>query len=157
MTEHESFKAEKLDNFNSWIETLENRVFIWLDSLPEKSKAYFNFSIESLDEVERYLISKYELNDLQDVSSKSDIDGSLSYVIKVFEENWPNTKYVIELDDEKNILFNIPAIVTQPQIGAAFSPFMFVRGILNLKRTGIFRKNLESRLKQYVTKYGEQE
>jgi len=43
--------------------------------------------------------------------------------------NLPNAKWYIELDDEKNIFFNKPTIITQ--IGAPISPFNLVMRIIN--------------------------
>ncbi|GLR16153.1 hypothetical protein [Portibacter lacus] len=142
-----SNKSEKLRNFAAWVETLDERIIDWLNNLDTSTKIKMNFSIDSLDEVEKFLIKNFTLDSLNVQSNKYAIDGIASYVLKVFEKHWNPSQYTIELDDPKNILFNRPAIITQPQIGAAFSPYMFISGIINLKRIGILRKNLESRMK----------
>lgn len=142
----ENFKEEKRHNFEAWVETIDERIFDWRNSLSEEIKEKTDYSIDSLEVVEEYLIENFTLECLRNQENKFLIDGAASYTIKVFEKHWKNPEYVIELDDERNILYNRPAIVTNPRRGVAFSPYMFISAIVNLKRTGIFRKNLESRL-----------
>lgn len=149
-----SWKKEKRENFEAWIETIDERLSDWFSTLKPELRSLLDYTPASLDEIEKYLINKYELNDLRDPENKHDIDAVASYIIKVFFLNWPKPKYTIELDDEKNILFNRPAIMTNPGIGMAFSPYQILPSTLNSKRVGVFRKILESKKRQYLEKYG---
>lgn len=149
-----SWKKEKRANFEAWIQTLETRLAKWFSMIDPQFAATLDFSPESLDEVEKYLVEKYDLKDLKNPKNKTEIDAAASYILKVFSLNWSNPRYVIELDDEKNILFNRPAIITQPQIGMAFSPYQILPSTINLKRIGGMRKVLESKKRQYAERYG---
>jgi hypothetical protein len=71
---------EKKANFEAWVATLDERVFDWLRNMDGEQKKLFDHSIESLDEVEKYLIGKYGLEDLRDERNKFAIDGAASYV-----------------------------------------------------------------------------
>ena len=156
LTEEE--KAVKLENFNAWILTIDERIYDWMHYLPKQQVEKFDYSVKSLDEVEIYLIKNYELNDLQDKTNnqiKFEIDAAASYVLKVFQLNWPKTVFTIELDDERNILFNRPAIRLVPPIGMDFSPFGIIPSTLNLKRVGGFRKIYEALEKRYFTEFGD--
>lgn len=150
---NEVWKKEKRKNFESWVATIDERLIDWFNVLDEGYRTLFDYSVASLDEVEKYLISKYELEDLKESKNKYDIDGAASYIIKVFATHWAKHKFTIELDDERNILFNRPAIITDPAIGMAFSPYRIIPSTLNLKRVGGFRKILEAKRKQYLEKY----
>ncbi len=150
-----SWKKEKRENFEAWVLMIDDRLLDWFQFLSEEQKSKFDYSVDSLDEIEKYLIGKYKLEDLRDSRNKMEIDAAASYIIKVFFLNWPNPKYTIELDDEKNILFNRPAVITEPQIGMAFSPYQILPSTLNLRRVGGFRKILESKKRQYLEQYGE--
>jgi hypothetical protein len=146
---------EKQDNFEAWVATLDERIFDWLMKMTDEQKRLFDYSIESLDEVQKYLISKYELEDLSDDNNKFDIDCAASYVYSVFMKHLPNYQCLIELKDKKNLQFNQPAINTIPRIGVDFSPYFFLPSIINLKRIGDFRFQLENTTKNYLEEYGD--
>jgi len=157
MTEKQKIKAEKQQNFDAWVQTIDERIYDWFSYLEKDIKQRLDYSIDSLNVVEEYLVSKYSLQDFRDQQNKNEIDAAASYIIKVFELNWPKAKYVIELDDIKNILYNRPAIITQPKIGMAFSPYQILPSTINLRRIGGFKKILETIKNKYHAKYGEQE
>lgn len=136
---------EKEINFSAWINLLDDRIEDWLGSLSFEERSSFDYSIESLDEIERYMISKFSLEDLQENSNKKEIDAIASYVLKTFENNWSKSEFVIELKDKKNILFNRPAITVLPKRGMAFSPYQFMPSIINLGRVGGFQQVLKSK------------
>lgn len=148
-------KEEKRENFEAWVATIDERILDWFQSLSKEKICLFDYSIDSLDEMEKYLINNYSLEDLRDVKNKISIDAAASYIIKVFSIHWESHEFKIELDDEKNILFNRPSIITVPEIGMAFSPYQILPSTLNLKRVGGFRKILESKKRQYDEKYGD--
>ena len=47
---------EKQANFEAWVATLDERIFDWLMKMTDEQKKLFDYSIESLDEVQKYLI-----------------------------------------------------------------------------------------------------
>ncbi|MES2516614.1 MAG: hypothetical protein V4585_00820 [Bacteroidota bacterium] len=147
--------TEKQANFEAWVATLEERIFDWLMKMTDEQKKLFDYSIESLDEVQKYLISKYELEDLSDDNNKFDIDGAASYVYSVFIKHLPNYQCLIELKDKKSLLYNQPAINTIPRRGVDFSPYFFLPRIINLKRTGDFKFKIEIMIKDYLEEYGD--
>ena len=140
--------------FESWVATLDERIFDWLQKMPEDQKILFDYSLESLDEVQKYLINKYNLDDLRNERNKYGVDGAASYVYSVFMKHLPNYQCRTELKDQKNLLFNLPAINTDPRVGVDFSPYFFLPRIINLKTTNDFRYILESKTKQYLEQYG---
>lgn len=150
-------KQENIKIFEAWVATIDERVYDWFQTLSSIELVKFDYSIDSLDDVERYVIENYNLDDLKDVQYKRPIDAAASYVLKVFSIHWNHHMFKIELDDERNILYNRPAIATDPEIGMAFSPYQIIPSTLNLKRVGGFRKILESKRRQYLEKYGEEE
>ncbi len=149
----ERLKQEKKENFEAWVETIDERLFDWFNHLAPENKNDFDYSIDSLEKAEKYLIERFTLEDLRNPLYKYEIDAVASYIIKVFAMHWPNSKFVIELDDEKNILFNRPAVITDPAIGMAFSPYQIIPSTVNLKRIGGLRKIFEAKLRQYKAKY----
>ena len=123
--------------------------------MTDEQKKLFDYSLESLDEVQKYLIGKYELEDLRDDNNKFDIDGAASYVYSVFMKHLPNYQCLIELKDKKSLLYNQPAINTIPRVGVDFSTYFFLPRIINLKRIGDFRFQLENKIKKFLEEYGD--
>lgn len=150
---NEWIKKEKQENFDAWIATIDERISDWFQGLSKEDVSLFDYSIDSLDEIERYLIKNYQLENLKDEKNKISIDAAASYIIKVFSIHWKSHKFKIELDDEKNVLFNRPSIITDPEIGMAFSPYYFLPSILNLKRVGDLKHVLKTKWRQYNEKY----
>ena len=139
-------EKQKIINFNSWISTMDDRISDWLETLSKNDFLVFDFSVNSLDEMEKYLIEKYELKDLNNSNNKIEIDACMSYVLEVFRKNWTKSEFTIELKDEKNILFNRPAIRVIPAKGMDFSPYQILPSIINLKKVGRYRKIYDSKL-----------
>lgn len=134
---------------------MDDRIEDWFVTLGVHIKTKLDYSINSLDEVEKYLIEKFVLNDLKNEINKKEIDAIASYVLKTFKLHWSNSEYVIELEDERNVLFNRPAIITTPKVGMAFSPFQFLSCILNLKRVGALKQMLNYTKNKYIEMYAE--
>lgn len=147
--------TEKQTNFEAWVATLEERIFDWLMKMTAEQKNLFDYSIESLNEVEKYLISKYQIEDLRDERNKFAIDGAASYIYSVFMKHLPNYQCLIELKDKKSLLYNQPAINTIPRVGVDFSPYFFLPSIIYLKGVGDFRFQLENKIKKYLEEYGD--
>lgn len=150
-------KQDNIKIFEAWVATIDERICDWFQTLSPNELERFDYSIESLDDVERYLIENYSLDDFKDVSNRRSIDAIASYMLKVFSQHWKYYKFKIELEDERNILYNRPSIITDPEIGMAFSPYFLLPRILNLKRVGDLQHLLKTKWKQYVEKYGEGE
>ncbi len=146
---------EKKENFDAWVALIDDRIEDWFITLSNHLKDKFDYSINSLDEIEKYLIEKFVLDDLRNEMNKKEIDAIASYILKTYKLHWPNGEYVIELEDKKNVLFNRPAIITNPKVGMAFSPFQFLQSTLNLKRIGAFKQMLLYTKNKYIEMYGE--
>jgi len=78
----------------------------------------------------------------------------MSYVLKVFQANLETNQFIIELEDERNVLFNRPSINTKPKVGMDFSPYYFLPSIINLKRVGDYKKQLHLKQNKYDQEYG---
>lgn len=142
-------KKEKQNNFEAWVATLDERIYDWLCTLNKEQRLLLDFSIDSLDVVERHLINRYKIEDLSNVKFKYSIDGAASYVYKVFKIHLPNYKCITELNNERDVLFNLPAITTEPPVGMPFSPYFYIPSIINLKRVGDFKFQLLNTRRKY--------
>jgi hypothetical protein len=89
-------------NFEAWVATIDERIFDWLMKMGDEEKKLFDYSPSSLDEVERYLIGKYTIEDLRNEHHKFSIDGAASYVYCIFMKNLPNYQCLIEFNDDRD-------------------------------------------------------
>lgn len=139
--------TNEIQVFQAWVEMMPERIDSWLSELPEEKRSFFDYSIESLDRVEDYLISRFTLEDLKDQSRKFEFDAVVCYTLKVFEKHWTRSEFRIELEDKSNILYKVPAIRKIPAEGADFSPYMMFPPIINTQRREVLKRNLVSRIK----------
>jgi len=59
-------KNQKRKNFKAWISTMDERIDDWTLTLNQKQRLKFDFSPDSLDEIETYLTNKFNLENLSD-------------------------------------------------------------------------------------------
>ena len=140
---------EKKENFEAWVALIDDRVEDWFMTLPLAQKNKFDYTMDSLDEIQRYMISKFVVDDLRDQRNKMEIDAIASYVMRVFSKHVPNPEFVVELKDERNMLYNLPAIITKPKTSSAFSPYFYFLSIVNLKEVGTFKHALNYMIQNY--------
>jgi hypothetical protein len=127
---NEKDKQEKKDNFMEWVTFIDDRVEKWKRNIPNGLSQELNWKVESLDKLENYILKKFTKEKIISAENKEEVDAMASYIGETFRVNLPNAKWSIELDDERNIFFNKPTIVT-PTPGAAISPFNLLLRIFN--------------------------
>ena len=136
-------KEEKLENFQTWVTFIDDRVNDWKKKLPENIAKQFDWSLKSLDEIEQYILSNYTRENVLLQENKEAIDAMASYIGETFRLNLPNARWNLELDDKRNIDFNVPTVVTIPQAGAPINPFPMILLILNDKSGSILKEIFE--------------
>jgi hypothetical protein len=122
-------KDEKSENFIEWVTFIDDRVEKWKRNITKKLANELNWKVDSLEKIERYILENFTKESIIKSESKGAVDAMASYIGETFRLNLPNAKWFIELDDEHNIYYNKPTIVTQ--VGSAISPFNLVLRILN--------------------------
>jgi hypothetical protein len=142
-------KEEKLENFKTWITFIDDRVNDWKKEIPEDIVKQLDWSLESLHEVERYILNNYTREHILNQENKKAIDALASYIGETFRLHLPNARWNLELDDKRNIDFNTPTIVTNPPAGAPISPFPMILRILNDKSGGVLRRIFEGTMSVY--------
>jgi hypothetical protein len=141
----ESEKAEKRENFDAWITFIDDRVDAWKNTAPDDIKNHLNWSAESLQKIEDYLVKNYTLENVGDPQNKATIDALASYIGETIRLNLPESKWKIELSDANDIYFNLP--VVKVLIGAPFSPFTLIKNVLYEKAGNLLMDLFERRRK----------
>ncbi len=137
-------ERDKEKKFESWIAGMSNRIDEWIECVPP-SDLSFNFSIESLDNLERFLIDNYAVEDLENEANRMALDGAVSYIGETIINVLRESRWVIYLDDESNIYFGLPCVLTK--YSGAVAVHLLLKEILEAK-TG---KVLTSRLNKIIS------
>ena len=112
----EKTRNERFDLFQYWLMDLPDALNRFIDSKPLYIRDQLDYSIESLDIIENYLLSQYSHNN-EIIQEPADIlNGYSIYVGETFRkvlrdktDRDPNT-WKIELDDVDYAFYNLPII-----------------------------------------------
>jgi hypothetical protein len=152
MTDEE--KKEKLENFHEWITFTDDRVYAWMKELSDDVRSRLDWGVDSLDVLERYILDNYTREALRDERNKAAIDAIASYMGETMRRNLPNGKWRIELDDERNLHFNVPTVTTVPMAGAPISPFGIMLRVFHVNSGGVLRRIFDGTVSVYRDNYG---
>lgn len=123
-------KKQMEQQFKQWVASIPIKISILIDLLPNDLGFTFDFSLESMNKIESYLIDTYSYSEF--VKQHELFDCVASYAGKVYENNVADCEWRIYTDDERSIFFNIPLIEATYKVN--FSPHMNVRAALDRKR-----------------------
>ena len=147
----EKTRDERFDLFQYWLMDLPDTLNRFIDSKPLYIRDQLDYSIESLDIIEKYLLSKYSHNN-EIIQEPADIlNGYYSiYVGETFRkvlrdktDRDPNT-WKIELDDVDYAFYNLPIIKVGAYTGC---PRTLVTACLDRKKGNYFSEILMNQIK----------
>lgn len=95
-------KKEVLEEkFNWWITFIPDKIVALEEKLPENIKDKLDFSVTSLDILEKYLVENYTLEGM--IQDKEMWDYCASYIGYTYKKNIFKAEWHIDLNDKKNI------------------------------------------------------
>jgi hypothetical protein len=103
------------EEFKIWLDAMPERIENFLQSLPEETRQKLDYSIESIDILEGWLLEKYpDLKPLRDdldkgIGEYEVIDGAGSYVGETFRKMFGG-EWVIDLKDQEHAYLGIPGV-----------------------------------------------
>ena len=133
-------ESDKRKKFESWIAGMSNRIDEWIECVPP-SDLSFDFSIESLDKLEQFLLSNYAVEDLENEAKRMELDGAVSYIGETIINVLREARWVIYLDDESNIYFGLPCVLTK--YSGALSIHLLLKEILEAKTGKVLTNRLD--------------
>lgn len=148
MTKRE--KEEKLENFKTWVTFIDDRVNDWKKEVSGKTVQKLDWSLASLTEVEDYIIKQYRREDILNQENKTAVDAIASYIGETFRLNLPNARWNLELDDKRNVDFNVPTVITNPPAGAPINPFVMILRVLHDKSGRVLLDLFEGKMSIYL-------
>ena len=123
-------KKELEKDFHWWITCIPDKINLLEELAPKEFYGKLDYSLDSLNELGKYLVGNYSIDKLMENTELW--DAFASYVGVVYEKNVPTAKWRVELDDEKNIYYGVPALRTAGHTN--FYPRYEITAMLDRKR-----------------------
>lgn len=139
----ESLDAER-EKFERWRAEMSNRIDEWIES-HDLCDLNLDFSVNSLENLEDFLINSYTIEDLDDEINRPKLDAAVSYIGETIINSLGESRWIIYLDDESNIYYGLPCVLTK--YSGAVSVHLLLKEILEA-RSG---KVLESRINKIMS------
>jgi len=104
---------EKKEVFDIWLANIDERISDWKNLvLKDAQYLVFDYTQESLKEMEKFLLTNYTFNSLEDENFYKDLDACVSYIGETMRKILPGSKWHIYLEDDSNVDFGLPCILT---------------------------------------------
>lgn len=139
---------KKKEDFEWWITSLPDRIEELKESLPESISCKLDYSIESLNVIEDYVIDNYTAEYLESDKGKDTLNLLASYIGTTLKKLLPDTSWYIELEDEDDIYYCLPTLSSLNS--ASISPYMLPITISLRKKGDFLFKIVKNRLRPKV-------
>lgn len=123
-------KKELEEDYHWWVTCIPDNLDSLENILPSELYQQLDYSIDSLGKIGEYLVANYTNEVLMADIEKW--DAFASYIGAVYEKNVPTAKWRVELEDEKNIYYGVPALRTKGNTN--FYPKYEITAMLERKR-----------------------
>jgi len=122
------------DQFQIWLIEMDNALERFIASAPQEVAAKLDGSIESLDVVEAWALSKYKSpQDIRPAAETAFHDGAARYVGEIFRKH-TDSKWSLDESDPKHLNFGVPAL-TGGKLKVGMAPLTLITALLD-RRTG---------------------
>lgn len=125
------------DKFEYWLMDMDGALERFIHTLPPDVSRGLNYSVESLEILEGWLLSKYEsVADMKPISEAEQIDGASRYVGETFRRVLSG-KWTIDFTDPNNAFYGVPQLVGFKGQKSQLCPQKLVTASVD-RRTGKF-------------------
>jgi len=140
------------DDFEVWLADMDDALERFKDQLPDDVRSRLDYSADSLDVVESWILSHYQDNlELLDRKESTSLDGLSRYVGEVFRKNL-RAKWDIELKNQKDAYFGLPKLVGYSDSLNAECPLSLVTASANRRKGTFLSSVLRNMMKRFRPK-----
>jgi len=133
--------TKKDDQFQVWLMDMSDAIERFRQSVPFGMAARLDFSPESLDVIEQFVLTNYPtLDEIKKQSAAKAVDGMARYVGQVFRKHFGG-KWMIDFSDEKNVFYGLPQLVGMTGQRTQMCPLTLVTASVD-RRTGKFIRTI---------------
>ena len=136
---------EQQKTFDNWKDKIKNRINDWKNELLQNEKTLsLDYSLESLNEIERILIKNYTLSSIENKDNNTELDGFVSYIGETLLNLIEDAEWGIYLDDKTNIFYGLPCVITK--YSGSISVHFYLRSILTERTGNVLNTNVNKLL-----------
>jgi hypothetical protein len=129
-------KEELHENFLEWTTYTRDRFLKWVSQIDDL-KSKLDWTPESLQIIENYLLEHFSYEDILNKTNNSSIDAIISYVGDTIRINIPEMIWEINIDDKSDVYFNLPCL--RPKLGVPTSPHDLIKRSLGTREIGLIK------------------
>lgn len=126
--------------FTWWLTCMED-VLKYKCLLPNKVSSLLDYSINSLDALEEYMLQNFTIETIYHEENKYALDFFTRYVGKTFFQNIPNLKWEFILDEKDFYFGDVVLVKNNNELFTKKSPLSFVVASLD-RKTGTYIRNI---------------
>lgn len=128
------------DLFQYWLIDMDDAIERFRDSLPANIAEQLDFTPDSLNVIEAYILERYAaFDDIKKPSEAYAADAMARYVGEVFRKNFGG-KWIIDYADKKNVFFGLPQLRGMAGQRAQMCPRALVTASTGRRSGNFFRK-----------------
>lgn len=150
-------KEERLMWFESWLDTIDERLNKWLYSLDDELRKLLDVTPDSLIPLEKYILSRFDTPRLvRKVENEKETDAIATYIGQVLINNLPDRpRWEVSMEDISGFdTFFLP-FISRPKPLISFKVFGELPYLVNMREGDILIKMYKNEVRQYE-KYRDQ-
>lgn len=138
---------QRKEEFDIWVDTLDVFIETALDLLPEKVSKQMDYSVQSLNVLEEYLLATYKSEQFQSIENKELFGGLAAYFGETARQNAVNGFWSIDLVNKKNAYYNLPVMISE-KVKFTISPYQLIVSSFD-RNTGTFLSTIATNFIEY--------
>ena len=141
------------DKFQYWLMDMDDAIARLIQSAPTNLADKLDFSPESLNVLEEFILSKYPtIIDIKKPTEAKAVDSLARYVGQVFRKHLGG-KWGIEFNDRKNVFYGLPQLMGMAGQRTQICPLTLVTASTD-RRTGQFIRTVFDNCQKNAIKLG---
>lgn len=133
---------QQQEDFEIWVFEMEDRLEQFVASFPPEIRTALDYSPESLDHLESWLLESYAtVDDAAQQSAKVPLDGAARYIGETFRRNLGGT-WEIRFDDPSYAYYGVPQLENMPHVLVDVCPLFMATTAIDRRRGDLLSKNL---------------
>lgn len=138
---------QRKEEFDIWVDTLDDFISTALDLLPENISKQMDFSLQSLNTLEEYLLATYSGEQFSSIENKDLLGGLAAYFGETARQNAVNGYWSIDLVNKKNAYYNLPVMISE-KVKFTISPYQLIISLF-ARNTGTFLATIATNFIEY--------
>jgi hypothetical protein len=139
--------TEKEEQFEWWVTIMYDRIKELKSELPGSLSDSLDFTVNSLDSLERYLLEHYPFEEIQLEKNKMLLDGLARYVGLTAQKNLKNAYWDMDLKNPENVFYLLPVVMMKDSKSSPLSPYTLVTALFDRKKGNYLSTVINSYIK----------